>query len=297
MNPATHEFDVEDVEYLRHDGKAYLARLYVPRGPGPFRSVIEVHGGGWCQFDRTRGASVHEALARSGVSVMAIDFRLAEEGRYPKSIADLNYAVRWLKANAARLKTTPQSVGLSGNSSGAHMAMLAAMRPFDPRYTEIALPGHEELDATVNCVVMLWPVINPLGRYHNTLRMLEQPGAPDWCELVVKLHHRYWASEEDMADGNPMLMLERGEKVLTPPSMWIQASDDEVHNYKDPHSPFNGPELERFAHNYRKAGGDIELKVFDAPAMFTTVHPTLPASIAALGELVRFVHQHIPAPR
>ena len=295
MNTAPFEFDVEDVEYLHHDGKPLLARLYVPRGPGPFRAVIELHGGAWCQFDRTRGVSVHEALARSGVSVMAIDFRLAEEGRYPKSIADVNYAVRWLKANAARLKTAPNAIGLSGNSSGAHMAMLAAMRPQDPRYNEIPLAGGELFDATVNCVVMLWPVINPLGRYNNTLRMLQASNPPDWCELVIKLHHRYWPDEAAMTDGNPMLILERGEPVCTPPAMWIQATDDEVHNYQDPNSPYDGPELERFAHNYRKAGGEIELKVFEAPPMFTTAHPTLPASIEALGELVRFVHQHIPA--
>ncbi|MBU3740565.1 MAG: hypothetical protein FGM55_16645, partial [Rhodoferax sp.] len=224
-------------------------------------------------------------------------FPAGRGGALPQVDADVNYAVRWLKANAARLKTRPDAIGLSGNSSGGHMAMLAAMRPFDPRYTEIPLPGGESFDATVNAVVMLWPVINPLGRYNNTLRMLQQPNPPDWCELVVKLHHRYWSGKDDMADGNPMLMLERGERVATPPAMWIQATEDEVHNYTDPDSPYDGPELERFAHNYRAAGGEIELKVFEAPPMFTTVHPTLPASIEALGELVRFVHQHVPEPR
>lgn len=83
MQPETFEFDVEDVEYLRHGDKPLLARLFIPRGPGPFRSVVELHGGAWSQFDRTRGKTVHEALARSGVSVIALDFRQGEEGRYP----------------------------------------------------------------------------------------------------------------------------------------------------------------------------------------------------------------------
>ena len=95
----TFDFDVEDVEFLRHGESPLLARLFVPRGKGPFRSVIELHGGAWCSFDRTRGKSVHEALARSGVSVVAIDFRQAEEGRYPLSVADINYGVRWMEGS------------------------------------------------------------------------------------------------------------------------------------------------------------------------------------------------------
>ena len=61
------------------------------------------------------------------------------------------------------LKTRPDLVGLSGQSSGGHHAMLVAMRPNDPRYTAIPLPaGSPAHDASVRCVVMSWPVINPL---------------------------------------------------------------------------------------------------------------------------------------
>lgn len=294
---ATHDFDVEDVEFLNHGGTPFLARLYIPKGPGPFRSVIELHGGAWCSFERTRGKSVHEALARSGVTVVAIDFRQAEEGRYPLSVADINYGVRWIKANAARLKTHPDAVGMSGNSTGGHLAMLSAMRPRDARYSAIPLPNGEAFDASVRCVVMLWPVINPLGRYRYAQGLLTQPNPPDWCERIIGYHHRYWPDEAAMADGNPMLMLERGEAVELPPAMWIQAHQDAVHNYRDPASPFDGPEPERFAFNYAKAGGSLRIEKFDAPPMFTTVHPTLPASLDALDQLVTFAHEHIPDPK
>ena len=61
---STGDFDVDDVEFLSHDGKPLLARVYIPRGTGPFRSIIEVHGGAWSDFDRLRGKHVHEALAK-----------------------------------------------------------------------------------------------------------------------------------------------------------------------------------------------------------------------------------------
>ena len=65
-----------------------------------------------------------------------------------------------------------------------------------------------------------------------------------------------------MAEGNPMLALERGEKVLTPPAIWFQAHGDMMHDYKDEDSSFAGNEPQRFVANYRKAGGEIELDLF-----------------------------------
>jgi acetyl esterase len=41
------EYDIEDVEFLRHGDTALLARLYRPQGQGPFPMVAELHGGVW----------------------------------------------------------------------------------------------------------------------------------------------------------------------------------------------------------------------------------------------------------
>jgi acetyl esterase len=75
------------------------------------------------------------------------------------------------KLNARALKTRAELVGLSGQSSGGHLAMLVAMRPRDARYAAIPLPtGSSAQDATVGCVLMSWPVINPLSRYRHAKR-------------------------------------------------------------------------------------------------------------------------------
>lgn len=287
-------FDVKDVEFLRHGDAPLLARLYTPHGPGPFPAIVELHGGAWTQFDRTRGKSLHEALARRGVMVAALDFRQGAAGAYPLSVADINYGIRWVKAHAPELKTRADLVGISGNSTGGHLAMLAAMRPDDPRYAAIPLPGGANLDAAVRCVVMLWPIINPLSRYHYAKRRLAEAAPPDWAGRIVAFHHGYWQDEASMADGSPTLLLERGVPVATPPALWIQASEDDVHNYRDPDSGFDGTEAERFVARYRRAGGQIELARYEAPALFTTVQPDLPQSIAALARIADFVHRTIP---
>ena len=99
--------------------------------------MVECHGGAWCMSDRHTEKLRHEYMASHGVVSIALDFRSGNEDPYPASVQDINYAVRWAKANARALKTRPDLVGLSGQSSGGHLAMLVAMRPHDARYSAI----------------------------------------------------------------------------------------------------------------------------------------------------------------
>ena len=252
----TAEFDVADVEYLRHGDKPLLARIYTPHGAGPFPAMVECHGGAWCQSDRLTEKLRHQYMAAHGVVSIALDFRSGNEDPYPASVQDINYAVRWAKLHARELKTRPDLIGLSGQSSGGHLAMLVAMRPRDPRYAAIALPaGSAEQDASVRCVIMTWPVINPLSRYRHAKR--------EKLDSIIARQDSYWRTEANMAEGNPMLALERGEKLLTPPAVWYQSRGDAMHDYKDPESTFDGNEPQRFVANYRKAGGTIALEYID----------------------------------
>jgi len=132
---ASYEIDIQDVEYLRHGNTPLLARLHTPKGDGPFPMVLEIHGGAWIREDRFKDAVINEPLAKSGVIVAAIDFRMPPDGAYPANMADINYAVRWLKSRASALRGRADRVGAMGSSSGGQQAMLAAMRPRDPRYS------------------------------------------------------------------------------------------------------------------------------------------------------------------
>ena len=134
--------------------------------------------------------------------------------------------------------------------------MLAAMRPDEPGYRERTTG---DPDATVSCVAMTWPVINPLSRYHHALRLRSSDDPPGWTADIPERHDTYWRTEANMAEGNPMLALERGEAVRTPPALWIQGTPDPIHDYRDPESAIDGNEPERFSARYREAGGEIEL--------------------------------------
>ena len=56
--------DVEDVEYLRHGDKPLLARIFKPRGAGPFPALVECHGGAWCMSDRKSEQVRHRSEER-----------------------------------------------------------------------------------------------------------------------------------------------------------------------------------------------------------------------------------------
>lgn len=264
-------FDVQtdDVVYRNVPSGDLLARLYRPVGDGPFPAVVSVHGGRWVSQSRLTNEVIDNALARAGIVVMAIDFRMPPVARYPEPVADINFAIRWLKERAAAFKSDASLVGGIGTSSGGHQIMLNALQPDDPRYASIALPGFSA-SAELAYAVACWPVLDPLARY----AMAKQKN----MERHIASHDAYWPDEAAMAEGNPQLMLERGEPVFTPPTLIIQGSADQI----------VPPEMSRrFAEAYHARGGSVALKMFeDQPHTFITNSPETMASRDAI-ELIR----------
>src|SRR5262249_52406475 len=74
-NPAAKlELDVSEVELRRNSaGRMLMARIYQPKGPGPFPTMLDLHGGAWNGKDRFAEQPMDRALAESGVLVVAID--------------------------------------------------------------------------------------------------------------------------------------------------------------------------------------------------------------------------------
>ena len=75
VNKTEYEIEERDVEYQRQAGKPWLARIYQPKGPGPFPTIVDVHGGAWHNGDRTNNAGIDRSLAAKGILVAAVDFR------------------------------------------------------------------------------------------------------------------------------------------------------------------------------------------------------------------------------
>ena len=161
------------------------------------------------------------------------------------------------------------------------------MRPADPRYTAIALPaGAPDVDASLRCAVLCWPVIDPLARYHYA-KKLKAGGKPDpgLIDLVLPLHDKYWKTEEAMAEGNPVRALERGEQVELPPVLYVQGTNDRAHPR---------PDLDRFVEQYRRAEGQVDLELYEGEAEgFIIRNPSSSASEEALEKIITFIHAQV----
>ena len=277
-----YEIDVTDVEYIRHGAKPYLARVYQPQGKGPFPLIIDLHGGAWVNKDRLADEGTDTPLAKTGVVVAALDFRMPPDGQYPASVQDVNYAIRWFKSHAAQFNIDPQRVGILGVSSGGHLAMLSAMRPHDARYT--ALVGAAGVDATVQCAVMCWPVIDPLGRYEYAQSLAGSAHAKHG-ETWINNHNRYWPDLAAQAEGSPTRALERGEKCALPHVIYLQGTADFAHPV---------PNRDRFIAGYRQAGGQVDLHLFEGVGeAFVTNDPTSPQARDCIEKIIDFVHREL----
>src|ERR1700751_1189305 len=264
---------IEDLEYLHAGGAPLFARFYRPEGQGPFPAVLEVHGGAWTSGDRFNNVAIAEYLASRGVVVLSIDFRMPPAARYPETVADVNYGIRFLKANAERFATRSGLVGGLGPSSGGHLLLLNALRPRDPRYASIPLAA---ADATLAFAVACWPGADRLARY----RALRERGN----ERLVDAHRQFWPSEDAMAEGNPQLILERGESIEKPPALIMQGTADDN---LTPDMAAN------FTAAYTRAGGSIAFHKFEGqPHAFIARDRAAPDAQRALVLITDFIrHQ------
>jgi acetyl esterase/lipase len=274
VGKAEFEVDVRDIEYQYQAGKAWLARIYQPKGTGPFPTIVDVHGGAWHNGDRTNNAGIDTALAARGILVAALDFRQPPEAGYPASICDLNLGIRWLKAHATEFNGTA-SVGAFGNSSGGHQVVLHALRPRDARYSALQLPNHPEIDASLAFVIAAWPVIDPLFRFRFAQKFDRQ-------ELITA-HLEYWQTEEAMAEGSPQTAIDRDEQVDLPPILFLLKANDNNHPLEM---------QERFISSYRKRGGAIEVHTFDGlPEHRMVPSPAQPETMRVIETIAGFIRR------
>jgi acetyl esterase len=244
---------------------------------GPFPAVVQVHGGAWVGKDRSDNDFIAQALAKSGIIVASIDFRMPPEAPYPASLADINLAIRWLKARARTYGSRPDWVGSFGTSSGGHQALLAAMRPDDPRYAALPLADTERTDARVAFVISGWGVLDPLLRYH----LAKQAGNAE----LVEHHHAFWGDgEAAMSEASPPAILDRGETVFLPPALVFGGDRDEWVPVGTMH---------RLADGWKAAGGAIELQLYPGPGHgFMTGKPNASYAGPAIERIKAFIRKH-----
>jgi acetyl esterase/lipase len=259
-----------DVVFAARSGTALTATLYRPAG-ATLAAVVDVHGGAWTFGDRTMNALISRHLAASGIAVLAIDFRMPPAAGYPETVTDIAAGIRWLKAHAGEAGTDAAHVGLFGASSGGHLALLAALRPFDERYA--GTPAAGEPDGSVPFVALAWPVSDPAARY----RMARD--RPD--ERLLAAHHAFWPDEAAMEEGSPYHIVARGDAQRLPDLFIVQGAEDE--NLTPDMQP-------RLCEAYRARGGRADVHFYPGqPHAFVGREPASADSRDALARIAAFI--------
>jgi acetyl esterase/lipase len=121
----------ENVAYGTINGHDLLLDVYEPvdAGTRPRPAVLLIHGGGWSSFDKSTMRNMGKFLARSGIVAFSVDYRLLQgtNNRWPAQLDDVQRAVRWVRANAAKYGVDPDHIGAFGHSAGAQLAALLGM--------------------------------------------------------------------------------------------------------------------------------------------------------------------------
>lgn len=128
---------MNDITFASIDGKPLLLDLYMPEAANP-PLVVYVHGGAWRAGDKSSGAAFAERLAGHGFAVASLDFRQSTEAPFPANVHDIKAGIRYLRAKAADYGYDASRIAITGESSGAHLALLVGVSN-----------GHPELEGTV----------------------------------------------------------------------------------------------------------------------------------------------------
>ena len=115
-----------DIEYGNVGGRSLTLNLLRPRTrrAATLPVVVYVHGGWWRAGSALMRPEILIPLVEDDYVVASIEYRLTPEAKFPAQIEDCKCAVRYLRANAARLGIDADNIGVWGSSAGGHLAAL-----------------------------------------------------------------------------------------------------------------------------------------------------------------------------
>lgn len=104
-------------------------RRYVPVHGPPAPGLVWLHGGGWTIFSLdTHDRVMRELAARSGVTVVGVDYALSPEAKHPVALGQAAAVLEELLAGRGRLGVDPARLAVGGDSAGANLSVAACLK-------------------------------------------------------------------------------------------------------------------------------------------------------------------------
>jgi acetyl esterase len=251
-----------------YEGGALAARLYRPRDAvweTRLPVILWLHGGGWVLGDFPCYDNWCRALANTcGAAVVALDYRLAPEQRFPAAVDDAWFALRWLAREAERLQLDAQEMSVAGDSAGATLAAVLCLLSRD-------LKG-----PALQRQVLIYPAVDLKGPYasadlYGNEHFLERESL-DWFV------HNYLASDFDKMDWRAS-PLRADNHANLPPALVINAECDPLADQGD-----------AYVRKLKQAGVPAQRILYEGMVHgFVTMFKLFDEAYAVLGEISRFL--------
>ena len=153
------------ISYVDDRSVGHKLDVYLPKtGSGPFPLVVTVYGSAWFS-NSSKGECFKDGfgqvLLSNGFAVVSINHRSSREAQWPAQLHDVKAAIRFIRANAESFSLDTSFIGITGYSSGGHLAAMAGVTS-NIKKTEVAgleidlegnLGNHLDQPSAVNAVV------------------------------------------------------------------------------------------------------------------------------------------------
>jgi acetyl esterase len=241
-------------------------RLYAREQGGQLPALIYFHGGGFVLGNLDTHDPVCRALAKeSGAAVIAVDFRLAPEHKFPAAVEDAHAATKWVGANAQRLGIDPNRIVIGGDSAGGNLATVIAMRCRDAGGPPLAMQ------------VLIYPVTDMSSFETASYREFEEGYFLGQAEMAWFGDH-YLPSPEAARnpEASPLLA---ADLTRLPPALVITAEFDPLRD-----------EGEAYAKRLQQAGVPVKLTRYAGTIHgFVVMRGVLSDGRQAIREVAQFI--------
>ena len=260
------------VEDIRIPGPAgeIPARVYAASAGGaPLPAVAYFHGGGWVQGDLETHHGLCARLARhAGALVVAVDYRLAPEHKFPAAVDDCLAAYRWLRERGPDIGADPARVAVAGDSAGGNLSAVVS---------QLAAAGGTPLPT---CQVLVYPAVDFSLDTDSHRELVDGHVIPR--DRIAWYTEQYLRSETDKADvrASP---LRAPSLAGQPPTLIVTAGFDPLRD-----------EGRAYGDRLREAGVDVVYREYPGQIhAFVSLTKAIPQGMACTLEIAEYLRRRL----
>lgn len=121
--------DMAAVEELRVGTLRTRIRILRPVVATPLPALVYLHGGGWTMFSiDTHDRLMREYAARAGVAVVAVDYSLSPEAKFPRALEETVDVIGWLRQHGGEHGIDASRLAIGGDSAGANLSVASQLQ-------------------------------------------------------------------------------------------------------------------------------------------------------------------------